>query len=996
MSKLDSITLSNLRKFGQQVNIQLSSGATILLAPNGTGKTTVFEAIEFGLTGKVARLQDLTHIIRDDQVQAAVRLSFGNQTVTAQVSAKGEVSREGDLSSIFPNVSAADIPFLLRLTHLLDQRENAWIVNAEERDAGSQLAKLPIGRDGSKARTTLPSVRRSLTDLRGREEEILIGFQTELNEWNSKLQERDVAATGATGALRPRDQIAQTLSEMATQAQCLDQIPAHLLNQPVSQESLAIAHATLAGILNGKAEQTRSQIAALPLADDFVVDFGATQALLEKLNADLIAAKQTLGDQENIRSQAAVSLQEHQENTLAARQQLNEIVLQLERLIRDAATRQEFGHREASLASSGALLADAEKNCRSLLEEHQHNQQIQNQHALIDSQLQVLADSDQRLQAGLKLANEWQTAEQQHREVLEQIELYESIVEGLSQDLNEKVSATESSKAAHTAAQTLYNSLSSSTDAIRQAVASIAQHLPSDQGDCPVCLEPHGAATLKARVNQALHAINPNLNAAEEGLRIANEAREVSEAAVQAAQELLDVGQSELEGLVARRQALERQISLFRTDPVLANDSLQLARESIRQQMDAIAASRQRLGEQRAASDPLPTPEALAQTKQVYEDSVRALDGARAQHIDATTRLDQAVAALAAINSEQPVATSLELLTSSKAEVEQRLVEFNGKVGAAQAMLDIQQRQLAETTTIVQSLEQQVRETQARLSQLRVGWQQMSLLGDPLPETIQARNTSLLAVLNSLDAWTAILEGVNVEISSWAKLGESQLAQRLIDAQRLDRTEEAFTAHLNDSIQKVRANLSRLIQLSEGLELLDGSLKKEIDNVQKHVGKVVPRWQGLLRRVVRDARFHEASLKFFNLYNKDRAGVSVPVGSKPVPVSDVASEAQLTDLQLTFLLSMAMSHPWSPWKALLLDDPTQHHDLVHASAVFDLLRDYIIDHGFQVVIATHDALQARYFLRKLQNDGIEARIWTLAPTENGVTAELADRHQQNQ
>jgi exonuclease SbcC len=45
-----------------------------------------------------------------------------------------------------------------------------------------------------------------------------------------------------------------------------------------------------------------------------------------------------------------------------------------------------------------------------------------------------------------------------------------------------------------------------------------------------------------------------------------------------------------------------------------------------------------------------------------------------------------------------------------------------------------------------------------------------------------------------------------------------------------------------------------------------------------------------------------------------------------------------------------------------------------------------VDHGFQVVIATHDALQARYFMRKLQNDGIEARIWSLAPTPDGVTA----------
>ncbi|MCI5224389.1 MAG: hypothetical protein D3924_17410 [Candidatus Electrothrix sp. AR4] len=56
---------------------------------------------------------------------------------------------------------------------------------------------------------------------------------------------------------------------------------------------------------------------------------------------------------------------------------------------------------------------------------------------------------------------------------------------------------------------------------------------------------------------------------------------------------------------------------------------------------------------------------------------------------------------------------------------------------------------------------------------------------------------------------------------------------------------------------------------------------------------------------------------------------------------------------------------WIPWRALLLDDPTQHHDLVHASSVFDLLRDYISDLGFQVMLSTHDSQQANFFRRKL-------------------------------
>ncbi len=141
-----------------------------------------------------------------------------------------------------------------------------------------------------------------------------------------------------------------------------------------------------------------------------------------------------------------------------------------------------------------------------------------------------------------------------------------------------------------------------------------------------------------------------------------------------------------------------------------------------------------------------------------------------------------------------------------------------------------------------------------------------------------------------------------------------------------------------------------------------------------------------MKRVVREQRFTGTNLDFRSIYRKEHAEVSVPLHGKLVPVPAIASEAQLTDLQLTFLLSMAMEHQWSSWRCLLLDDPTQHHDLVHAASVFDLLRDYIVDHDFQVVIATHDALQARYFMRKLQNDGIEARLWSLVPTPEGVKA----------
>ncbi|MCJ8268560.1 MAG: ATP-binding protein [Psychrosphaera sp.] len=69
---LDSIKLNHFRRFGADVEITMGGGpgATILLAPNGTGKTSIFEAIELGLTGSVKRVQnDMSILIGDVRVE---------------------------------------------------------------------------------------------------------------------------------------------------------------------------------------------------------------------------------------------------------------------------------------------------------------------------------------------------------------------------------------------------------------------------------------------------------------------------------------------------------------------------------------------------------------------------------------------------------------------------------------------------------------------------------------------------------------------------------------------------------------------------------------------------------------------------------------------------------------------------------------------------------------------------------------------------------------
>ncbi|MCW4649625.1 AAA family ATPase [Pseudomonas aeruginosa] len=988
MSKLESITLSNIRKFGPEATIELSPGATILLAPNGTGKTTVFEAIEFGLTGKIARLgDDLSPIIRDNETQASVRLDFADLTAFSQVTAGGEVRQEGDLSSIFPETSAGDLPFLLRLTHLLDQREREWIVQAEEKTAGSQLARLPIGRDGSQASTTLPAVRRSLTEQKSREESSLVKLEADLNDWNRLIQERDAAVAGSTGALRPREQIAGAISDAAAKTQSLAQLPPDLLTEPVSQDSLAIVHSSLSEILQTKTDRLRAQILALAELDVLIARFTTAQSQSEVLARVLASTNDAFNAKSDERARNVFALSALQANILLAKQQRTVIAQQLELLVNEASARLQIEQRSVALSEATTTLAKAEDDCRRLRDQHESQQQLRRQHELINTQLQSLAQSEAKWQTGQQLVAQWQETLQRIDETVTEMRLAQEHLESLGNQLNDAMSTRTACEFSEIQARNHYHALSSTADAMRQAVASIAAHLPPDRGDCPVCGEEHGATELHARLNRALQAIDPNLTESERQLRIATDELVASQAAVSAVQTAVQTSQEQLAELEAKRLNLELRIAEFRADPNLASDSVSLARESVRRQLEEIASARQALIERQSALAAPATQDLFEQTQHAYDSAVRVLDAARLSQNEATTRLEQAVASLASITAEGAPVRSLDDLTAERTQIDQLIAEMNGKVETGQAALDDQQRQLSELTNSVQEVEAQIAQVQSQLATLRATWQELALPGDPLAEAAQTRGATLRASLANLERHVQTLEDIGVEISAWAKLDETHLAQRLIDSRRLDLSEEDFSAQLESRITEARTTVERLSQLSEAMETLDKVLKQEIGNVQKHVVKVVPRWRALLKRIVRDPRFSETSLQFYSSYNKERAGVSVPLSGKTVSVPAVASEAQLTDLQLTFLLSMAMSHQWSPWKALLLDDPTQHHDLVHASAVFDVLRDYIVDHGFQVVIATHDALQARYFLRKLQNDGIDAKIWTLVPTVQGVTAE---------
>jgi hypothetical protein len=103
------------------------------------------------------------------------------------------------------------------------------------------------------------------------------------------------------------------------------------------------------------------------------------------------------------------------------------------------------------------------------------------------------------------------------------------------------------------------------------------------------------------------------------------------------------------------------------------------------------------------------------------------------------------------------------------------------------------------------------------------------------------------------------------------------------------------------------------------------------------------------------------------------------------------SEGQLSALSVAALLAASTTFGWSRWKGLLIDDPLQHNDVIHASAFMDVLRQLVNGLGYQIILSTHDSSEAEFLSRKCRSAGIPYQIHELAPRGEEGLVHVCDR-----
>jgi hypothetical protein len=130
---------------------------------------------------------------------------------------------------------------------------------------------------------------------------------------------------------------------------------------------------------------------------------------------------------------------------------------------------------------------------------------------------------------------------------------------------------------------------------------------------------------------------------------------------------------------------------------------------------------------------------------------------------------------------------------------------------------------------------------------------------------------------------------------------------------------------------------------------------------------------------------HHVNRTKFDMQLRYRDRIDDAVYNTDLPPQLVLSEGQLAANGFSILCAASVAYPWSGWKALLLDDPLQHNDIIHAAAFVDLMRNLVERKGYQLLMSSHERSEAEFISRKFDAAGIPCSVLELtAPSRTGV------------
>jgi len=982
MTYLNKISITNIRRFKEDVEIEIGPGATIIIAPNGTGKTSLFEALEFALTGSVQRLKtNLEPLIRANQSFAKVRLDFDSDIFCESIIEKGEnPSKKGVYKDLFGTVAEKDIPFLLRLTHILTQQGKDWFVQADEDSAGQQLNSLSIGRDASIANSKIISAKKAANEIQKGLEKKFNEEKKEIESWNQLLQERDNENSIITGTLLPLNELKELLIDISN-------ILKYKRSDTINDELASIDsfHSEIRAYLYRLIDENNNYFISIESIKSIVDDFYSAESMIDNILKKI------------------ESLEQDKKNHNSKIEELNKTIdLKLNSLDDESNKKTKLlniQHKREVLEQK----INEQKNIISLIE--LNKEKIDSLFTLLENKKSTFQNDEANYNKNIELTKNQETLLKRKGEIQSlnnEIDNWNNSVEQLNvfnKSKNECNSKIEENKIKlddlkHNYQESyvdlensrkIFDAVNKTNDVIKEAVGVIVAKYPENKTDCPVCLQSYSLEELRRRMTESINLINPELDKIRNKLKNSENKFEANKINLNILNETHEKARLELDSIDIEIKRLNIAINQNIKPKFPIDFSLQDAIKHVSDLKKENDKSISSLQLEKSKLTSIPSYENISTQKSLLEQLEKEYNDVTQKIEDHSKKNEIIITIIQSINEELKDNN----LSNINIEIENQdkiLLEINNDIEKIKS-------ELTNKKYLIRGIEESILDNvrlqsrfKSSINEYLAKWANAKLIEKPSKEILTSTKTQIQLKNELYIQKKTEIDTIDNQLTLWKASQKHLSINRNIKNIMGNYSESEYTIFLEEKFKIAKSEFDAFNTKNQSLVTFGNLLGQELVTVNTLIKPIENLWKNLLNRVVVDPRFANTSLNPYTSYNKQKVTTSVELSGKSVQAMHIASEAQLTDLQLTFQLAMAQKYQWSRWKGLLLDDPTQHHDLVHASGVFDLLRDYIADLKFQVVLSTHDSVHASFLIRKLQNDGINVKVWQLTATGGGVHA----------
>lgn len=1017
MSKLylRSVEFANFRIYGDSYAFEFPSGPgiTLIIGANGLGKTSFFDGVEWALTNQVSRFQDIPVDGRRKEAHPLTRIGAPQDSHRVSLlfsdgapidRGAGFVPDEAAIAQLLKRPEWTEITNLhgyLSITHFLGQASSLRF-SLRKPEKQWEALKGPAGIDRINAlreRMSGVGVRRAFTRAIEERTKRLQEASAALANWVSLLAERDRASqlSSSDEAMPPRA-LREAVEVLGRQiVRMLPDLNWTMPEPLATPEALLENFATLLrGVErhNTLDAEVTADLAWIAAAFD---EAGAEAATLRSIAPDIeqrrAAAVERLTEAEATLARASTGLattERHTAQAQAGLQTLVRIRTAIHHLEEAISAQTEAAMRlEWSAAESGKVQVE------------------------IDALRQELAGVSKQRVDRRGLADRV-TLARRRAEISAKLTLSRAEIDRLAPLLARWHSAELRSQRIeltqrNTASQALISRITSDlqvqddrVQAIAQAVAAIAHQLGHDDTTCPVCASEFAPGRLIELANR----------------QVATDPRPVTELATA-------LSDAHMKGEELRRQIAELDRRIIELEQLQATVTTLRARENeLRQQLVEAGGSADGAYDESEAT--------------LLEQELAALDAKLAAKApdQLAARIDEAEAVLKAEAVKRVPLQRARDTASEDVEAARAILRQYGELWSEEKGL------LADLDDEQKRIEQNLNDLAGRIVADRTAVDDARLLRDRYRESA-AREAEAQA--NSNARLDSLAETRAALVRRWLTVGQSgdpdvtrvtqhraRVAERIAQIEPIRATQEKLVAgyrkwQSDELLRQLERKIVDVVQSEsaaseiEVRRLLKGreeeaqtelelaqTARERIDKVGRQMQKraesfadeVLVPLNATIQRFSRTLMtWSDASIIYRAEHHVTRSELRPGIVRSEADGSLTHlemnpnlyfSEGQLSALSVAALLSASTTFGWSRWRGLLLDDPLQHNDVIHASAFMDLLRQMVRELEYQVILSTHDNAEAEFLGRKCRSAGIPFHVHELVPQgEAGLVSKVA-------